>query len=191
MGDYPGLEDFQRRAVFADEIGRYCYPVDIHPYKPSPETYKAFEQEFHQTLRYAPGESYGIPYRCLTPQKTSNLLVAGRCISCDQKMQGSVRVMPGCFITGQAAGMAAAMCCQNNCHSRALDIKSYCKDCAKSALSCQMRKICQSPALQSGERCKLYWYLCTFSPPVQKGRHSNLYEAPVFCRPAPQAEAWG
>lgn len=124
MGDYVlGLEDFKRRAVFADEIGRYCYPVDIHPYKPSPETYKAFEQEFHQTLRYAPGESYGIPYRCLTPQKTSNLLVAGRCISCDQKMQGSVRVMPGCFITGQAAGMAAAMCCQNNCHSRALDIK--------------------------------------------------------------------
>ena len=27
----------------------------------------------------------------------------------DQKMQASIRVMPGCFITGQAAGAAAAL----------------------------------------------------------------------------------
>ena len=35
-------------------------------------------------------------------------------------MQSSIRVMPGCYITGQAAGMAAAVLCaahSNNVHS--------------------------------------------------------------------------
>ena len=35
-------------------------------------------------------------------------------------MQSSIRVMPGCYITGQAAGMAAAILCaahSNNVHS--------------------------------------------------------------------------
>ncbi len=123
LGDYVlNVEDFRKRAVFDDEIGRYCYPVDIHPYKPSADTYAAFEKEYHETLRYQQGESYGIPYRCLTPQKTDNLLVAGRCISTDQKIQGSVRVMPGCYITGQAAGMAAVLCCEQNCNTRSVPI---------------------------------------------------------------------
>ena len=43
------------------------------------------------------------------PRDVTNLLVAGRCFSTDRKMQGSTRVMPGCYITGQAAGIAAAM----------------------------------------------------------------------------------
>ena len=34
-------------------------------------------------------------------------------------MQSSIRVMPGCYITGQAAGMAAVLCAvhSNNVHS--------------------------------------------------------------------------
>ena len=110
MGDYVlCLDDFKRRAVFADEIGRYCYPVDIHVSRPDDEEeYKRFEKEFAE-LRYKKGESYGIPYRCLTPRGLLNVLVAGRCISADRFLQGSIRVMPGCYITGQAAGMAAAI----------------------------------------------------------------------------------
>ena len=57
---------------------------------------------------YAPGESYGISYRALTPKKLQNVLVAGRCISADRSMQASMRVIPCCYITGQAAGAAAA-----------------------------------------------------------------------------------
>ena len=108
-GDYVlCLDDFLDRAVFADEIGRYAYPIDIHASDPGKESYDQFAEEFSR-LRYAPGESYGIPYRTLTPVGVHNLLVAGRCISSDRYIQGSVRVMPGCFITGQAAGVAAAM----------------------------------------------------------------------------------
>jgi hypothetical protein len=115
------LEDFQRRAVFPDEIGRYAYPVDIHAAKPDEENFKRFEEEF-RTLRYQDGESYGIPYRTLLPRGLENTLVAGRCISSDRFLQGSLRVMPGCYITGQAAGMAAALAVEQAKAPRDLDV---------------------------------------------------------------------
>ena len=116
------LEDFQKRAVFEDEIGRYCYPIDIHPSKPgSNEAYKEFEKLFRD-MRYAKGESYGIPYRVLTPKGLSNVLVAGRCVSTDRYLQGSIRVMPGCYITGQAAGVAAAIAVERKCDTRGVAV---------------------------------------------------------------------
>jgi hypothetical protein len=39
----------------------------------------------------------------------SNVLIAGRSISCDRTVQGSVRVMPVCLAMGEAAGAAAQM----------------------------------------------------------------------------------
>ena len=74
-------------------------------------------------LRYKKGESYGIPYRILTPLKLDNVLVAGRCVSADHMVHGSIRVMPGCFITGQAAGVAAAMAAESNVSTHAVPIK--------------------------------------------------------------------
>ncbi|MCC7493784.1 MAG: FAD-dependent oxidoreductase [Fimbriimonadaceae bacterium] len=103
------LDDYLDRASFDDEIGRYAYSIDNHPTRPGSETYQQHRQEFDRTFRYGPGESYGIPYRCLTPRDLTNVLVAGRCVSVDRMVHGSLRVMPGCFITGQAAGMAAAL----------------------------------------------------------------------------------
>lgn len=123
MGDYVlNVDDFIKRAIFDDEIGRYCYPIDIHPTQPNAKAYAAFEEEFKKKFRYAKGESYGIPYRTLTPSGLDNLLVAGRCISCDRKIEGSVRVMPGCYITGQAAGMAASIACKLNTTTRNIPI---------------------------------------------------------------------
>ena len=112
----------QNRAVFEDEIGRYNYPIDIHPSIPNNETYAHFSQEFLHEFRYRKGESYGIPYRCLTPRGVDNLLVAGRCISADRYILGSIRVMPGCYITGQAAGMAATLAVENNATTREIPI---------------------------------------------------------------------
>lgn len=108
IGDYVlDINDFQNRAVFDDEIGRYSYPVDIHTMKPDKESFNSFMDAFSK--HYGVGESYGIPYRTLTPKGISNVLVAGRCVSTDRSMQSSIRVMPGCFITGQAAGVAASL----------------------------------------------------------------------------------
>jgi hypothetical protein len=84
------------RKSFEDEIGRNCYYIDIH---------KSGYKESH----YGKGESHGIPYRCLTPKALKNVLTAGRCISTDEEAFGSLRVMPPCLVTGEAAGLAAAL----------------------------------------------------------------------------------
>lgn len=122
LGDYVlNLEDFKGRAVFDDEIGRYAYPVDIHASKPDEANYRKFAEEF-RTLRYGKGESYGIPYRVLVPRGLSNVLVAGRCVSADRYLQGSIRVMPGCYITGQAAGLAAALAIERGTDTRGFPV---------------------------------------------------------------------
>jgi hypothetical protein len=38
-------------------------------------------------------------------------------------MQASIRVMPGCYITGQAAGVAAAMAARAGTDIRGIDIR--------------------------------------------------------------------
>lgn len=123
MGEYVmTLEDFVNRATFDDEIGRYCYPVDIHAGRNTDEGYQTFIKDY-EALRYAAGESYGIPYRALVVRGIDNLLVAGRCVSTDRYMQSSIRVMPGCYITGQAAGVAAAIASEDECAARDIDVK--------------------------------------------------------------------
>ena len=102
-GDYVfTVEDWLERRTFEDEIGRNSYYIDVH--KKNSKRYD----------RYKKGESHGIPYRCLTPEKLKNVLVAGRCISADYQSFGSVRVMPVCLVTGEAAGLAAALAYQRS-----------------------------------------------------------------------------
>ena len=113
------LDDYMRRADFNDEIGRYCYGVDIHSPTNDKAGYEKFMSEY-TSLSYGVGDSYGIPYRSLAVSGTDNLLCAGRCIGTDRYLQSSVRVMPGCYITGQAAGIAASVLCDShdyNVHS--------------------------------------------------------------------------
>lgn len=52
---------------------------------------------------------YEIPFRTLYARDVSNLIGAGRCISVDDGMWDITRVIPGCAITGEAAGLAASM----------------------------------------------------------------------------------
>jgi hypothetical protein len=119
-GDYElCVDDFRRRAVFADEIGRFAYAVDLHP--TTLDDSEACERTFER-LRLAPGESYGVPYRVLTPQGLRNVLAAGRCVSADRAVLGSLRVMPGAFLTGQAAGVAAAMAARDGSDVHTLNV---------------------------------------------------------------------
>ena len=109
-GDYKlTLKDWIDRATFPDEIGRNNYFIDIHNSKE--EIDKVVKEKSFENLGrpepYKKGESHGIPYRCLTPKGLKNVLVAGRCISTEQIVQGSVRVQAACLVTGEAAGMAA------------------------------------------------------------------------------------
>jgi hypothetical protein len=121
VGEYVlGVDDFLGRCSFDDEIGRYNYPIDIHRSSPSLEDHEEFLEEFTRRYRLPDGESYGIPYRSLIPKGCENLMVGGRCISTDRLVQGSARVMPCCFMTGQAAGVAAALCWEQDIAAKEL-----------------------------------------------------------------------
>jgi succinate dehydrogenase/fumarate reductase flavoprotein subunit len=63
-----------------------------------------------------------IPYGALIPQTIDNVLAAGRCISCDLRMADLVRLIPNCFVTGHAAGVAAAVAVRDRCKPREADI---------------------------------------------------------------------
>jgi hypothetical protein len=100
-GDYVfTLEDWLNRRDFDDSIGRNNYYVDVH-------IGDSMNDERYE--HYKRGETHGIPYRVLTPKGLTNLLVAGRTISTDALSFGSLRVMPVCLVTGEAAGLAAAL----------------------------------------------------------------------------------
>lgn len=100
-GDYVlSTEDFMKLRSFPDDIARNAYFIDVHLAHSKGET---------RIHRLAPGESHGVPYRCILPKGLDNLWVPGRAASSDRTVQGSLRVMPNCFAMGQAAGTAAAL----------------------------------------------------------------------------------
>ena len=56
------------------------------------------------------GAPIEIPYASILPKKTENLLCPGRHLSADESTIDGVSLIPQCVGTGQAAGVAAAVC---------------------------------------------------------------------------------
>jgi hypothetical protein len=109
IGEYElNYQDMKNLRQFPDQIGVYCKAVDIHVYDTSDEQSERYITEFEKRDILKKGENYGLPYGMLVPKGWKNLCAAGRCISADVKVQGSLRDQPGCYILGQAAGTAAA-----------------------------------------------------------------------------------
>jgi hypothetical protein len=50
-----------------------------------------------------------VPYGALVPAELDGLLVAGRAVSCDATSHSFLREVPQCWMTGQAAGVAAGL----------------------------------------------------------------------------------
>jgi len=63
-----------------------------------------------------------IPYGALVPERLDGLLACGRHISCDRSSHGFMREIPQCWITGQAAGTAAALAVQQGVQPRAVHV---------------------------------------------------------------------
>jgi hypothetical protein len=111
LGEYQlTADDVLGARKFDDAIARGAYPVDIHNPKGSGTLLK----------RVPPGEAYDIPLRCLLPQHTERVIVAGRCISGTHEAHSSYRVMPIVMATGQAAGVCAALAARKACMPRAV-----------------------------------------------------------------------
>ncbi|PNT91566.1 FAD-dependent oxidoreductase [Clostridium thermosuccinogenes] len=127
IGDYLlTVDDYLARRRFSDEISVNSYYIDVHSTKNEAELSNAGKIDLKKREhRYGKGEFHGIPYRCLTPKELRNVLVAGRSISCDRMVQGSIRVMPSCLAMGEAAGLAGALAARNdnvNVHEVDVDV---------------------------------------------------------------------
>lgn len=84
---------------FPDEVALGGFPIDIHT--PGSSTIESDE---------IGGDGYyGIPFRCLLPERTPNLLIAGKCFSADFYAHASARVQATSMAMGQATGVAGAM----------------------------------------------------------------------------------
>ncbi len=102
--------DMRERVKFEDSIACCSNTEDLHQ-KGGVTGYRPVE------------EPYYIPYRSLLPLNVENLLVAGRCISCEREVSSAVRVMPPCFAMGQAAGVAASLSVKGKCSPKVIDVK--------------------------------------------------------------------
>jgi hypothetical protein len=101
VGEYTlTLDDLVTGREFDDVIALCGYPVDIH----SPDGSRGGAMESPDIANV-----YQIPYGCLVPEHTEQLLVAGRCVSASHEALAAIRVMPPAFAMGQAAGTAAAL----------------------------------------------------------------------------------
>jgi ribulose 1,5-bisphosphate synthetase/thiazole synthase len=71
---------------------------------------------------FANAPEFQIPYGCLIPAKLENLLAAGRCVSAEFPVADTLRLIPVCWVTGQAAGVAAALSFKDKCRPRQVNV---------------------------------------------------------------------
>src|SRR5580700_3589732 len=90
--------DVREQARFEDAIGIFPEFIDGYGVLILPTT----------------GRYWHVPYRALVPKGVGNLLVAGRCIGGDHVSHASARNMMCCAVSGQGAGVAAAISLQRN-----------------------------------------------------------------------------
>jgi hypothetical protein len=98
----------------AGGISRCGWYMDVHDGQRKTQASRA-------ALAPPPGDYYEIPYGCLVPKAIDGLLVAGRCISATRLANGAMRIQATCMNTGQAAGVAAALCVQRGAQPREID----------------------------------------------------------------------
>ena len=63
-----------------------------------------------------------MPYGILVPQNVESLLVAGRCVTGDRVSQAALRNHMCCAVTGQGAGVAAAVSLKDGTSTGQVDI---------------------------------------------------------------------
>ncbi len=115
MGDYVLKgEDVIEERKFSDVIGKSAFPAGaVHVVGPGTlATMKPPDVPRN-------GGSHDIPYRCLVPLEIENLLVAGKAVS--TRREAYQRFLMQTMVTGQAAGVAAALCAKHGITPRMLE----------------------------------------------------------------------
>ncbi len=95
------VDDYTSGRLFDDAVCYAFYPVDLHTkdgVKPKP---------------LSRGVVPTIPLSALVPKGSTNIMVAGRCVSSDRLANSGLRVQASCMAMGQAAGATAALAVVN------------------------------------------------------------------------------
>jgi hypothetical protein len=100
-------DDVRNQARFDDSVGIFPEFIDGYGLLVLPTT----------------GRYFQIPYGILVPQRVKNLLVAGRCVAGDKISHAAVRSMMCCTVTGQGAGVAAAVSIKDNTPTSQVNIR--------------------------------------------------------------------
>jgi hypothetical protein len=100
-------EDVREQGRFEDSIGIFPEFIDGYGVLILPTT----------------GRYFQVPYRSLVPKGIGNLIVAGRSIGGDKISHASVRNMMCCTVSGQGAGVAAAVSVRDDTPFDALDVR--------------------------------------------------------------------
>lgn len=135
-------EDILKGKKTEDSIARGTYWIDIHcplgrtkdevhlcikecPTKKPCIALDKYKDYLPSKGKLYPPENdwFSIPYRCLIPEFSKNLIVAGRCISAEHKAMGSIRVMATCMATGHAAGISGYIALDKNIPVDKVDVK--------------------------------------------------------------------
>jgi hypothetical protein len=99
-------DDVRNEARFEDSVGIFPEFLDI----------------FNMAIIPTTGRYFHVPYRILVPLKVENLLVAGRCVAGDKASHAGTRQMMCCTVTGQAAGVAAAVSVKGDVTCRRVNV---------------------------------------------------------------------
>jgi len=99
-------DDVRGEARFADSVGIFPEFIDGCGLLVLPTT----------------GRYFQVPYGVLVPREVDNLLVAGRCVAGDKVSHASTRNQMCCAVTGQAAGVAAAVSLADGTTTGAVDV---------------------------------------------------------------------
>ena len=100
--------DVRNEARFEDSIGIFPEFLDAYGVVIIPTT----------------GRYFQVPYGITVPKKVENLLVAGRCVAGDKMSHAATRQMMCCSVTGQGAGVAAAVSVKDKVTCRRVDIRT-------------------------------------------------------------------
>ena len=98
--------DVREQARFEDSVGIFPEFIDGYGILILPTT----------------GRYFHLPYRTLLPKGVTNLICAGRITGGDKDSHAATRNMMCCTVTGQGAGVAAAMSVKHDCAFDVLDI---------------------------------------------------------------------
>jgi hypothetical protein len=124
-----------RRLVGARKVTREQWP-----------TGRVFDDEIGVSPSLSPKfPNISVPYGALLPQGLENILGAGRHIACDPSSHSFLREIPQCWLTGQAAGIAAALAADAGRRPRDLDVAAIQRELLRQGT-------CLSPAVTAALR---------------------------------------